>query len=64
MAVGVRNQSPDFEHLAPMLARFVANAEALPDAMTLDAGYWGENNVIACADQGVDAYIATGRLPQ
>ena len=40
MAVGVRNQSPDFEHLEPMLARFVASAGALPDVMTLDAGYW------------------------
>jgi len=23
----------------------------------------GENNANACADQGIDAYIATGRLP-
>ena len=63
VAVGVSNQSPDFEPLEPMLERIVANAGALPDVMTLDAGYWSENNVNVCADQGIDAYIATGRLP-
>ena len=31
--------------------------------MTLDAGYWSEDNARACTDQGIDAYIATGRLP-
>ena len=63
VAAGVSNQSPDFEHLEPMLERIVASAGALPAVMTMDAGYWSENNVNACADQGIDAYIATGRLP-
>ena len=63
VAVGVSNQSPDFEHLEPMLERIVASAGALPDVMTMDAGYWSESNVNVCADQGIDAYIATGRLP-
>jgi hypothetical protein len=71
VAVGVSNQSPDFEHLEPMLQRIVASAGALPDVMTMDAGYWSENNVNVCADQGIDAYnryaeakgYATGRLP-
>jgi hypothetical protein len=31
--------------------------------MTLDAGYWSEENAQLCADRGIDAYIATGRLP-
>ena len=64
VAVGVMsNQPPDFEHLEPMLERIVASVGALPDVMTKVAGYWSENNVNACADQGIDAYIATGRLP-
>ena len=63
VAIGVSNQSPDFEHLEPMLERIVASAGALPDVMTLDAGYWSENNANTCMDQGIDAYIATGRLP-
>ena len=63
VAVGVSNQPPDVEHLEPMLERIAASAGALPTVMTMDAGYWSENNANACADQGIDAYIATGRLP-
>jgi hypothetical protein len=63
VAVGVSNQPPDVEHLEPMLQRITATADALPEVMTLDAGYWSEDNAKACTDQGIDAYIATGRLP-
>ena len=63
VAVGVSNQPPDVEHLVPMLERIATSAGALPDVMTMDAGYWSEDNANACADQGIDAYIATGRLP-
>jgi hypothetical protein len=63
VAVGVSNQPPDVEHLEPMLERISACAGALPAIMTLDAGYWSEDNANACSDQGIDAYIATGRLP-
>jgi transposase len=63
VAVGVSNQPPDVEHLEPMLQRIAASAGALPEVMTLDAGYWSEDNANACADQGIDSYIATGRLP-
>ncbi len=63
VAIGVSNQPPDVEHLEPMLQRIAASAGALPDVMTLDAGYWSEGNADLCADKGIDAYIATGRLP-
>jgi transposase len=63
VAVGVSNQPPDVEHLEPMLQHSAVTAGALPDLMTMDAGYWSENNAKACSDQGIDAYIATGRLP-
>jgi hypothetical protein len=63
VAVGVSNQPPDVEHLEPMLERIAVSAGELPDVMTMDAGYWSEDNAKACADQGIDAYIATGRLP-
>jgi hypothetical protein len=63
VAVGVSNQPPDVEHLEPMLERIAASAGALPAVMTMDAGYWSEENAKACSDQGIDAYIATGRLP-
>jgi hypothetical protein len=58
----VSNQPPDVEHLDPMLERIAANAGALPDVMTLDAGYWSEDNATLCDDLGIDPYIATGRL--
>jgi hypothetical protein len=63
VAVGVSNQPPDVEHLEPMLERIAATAGALPEVMRLDAGYWSEDNAKVCLDQGIDAYIATGRLP-
>ena len=63
VAVGVSNQPPDVEHLEPMLERIATSAGALPDVMTLDAGYWSEDNAKSCSVQGIDAYIATGRLP-
>jgi transposase len=63
VAVGVSNQAPDVEHLEPMLQRIADTAGALPDVLTTDAGYWSEANATTCAEQGIDAYIATGRLP-
>ena len=46
-----------------MLRRIADSVGALPDVITKDAGYWSEDNAKACTDQGIDAYIATGRLP-
>ena len=62
VAVGVSNQPPDVEHLEPMLERIAISVGARPTVMTMDAGYWSEDNAKACADQGIDAYIATARL--
>jgi hypothetical protein len=63
VAVGVSNQPPNVEHLGPMLQRIATSSGALPDVMTMDAGYWSEDNTNGWADQGLDAYIATGQLP-
>ncbi len=63
VAVGVSNQPPDVEHLEPMLQRINSCAGEMPTVKTMDAGYWSEDNAKACSDQGIDAYIATGRLP-
>jgi hypothetical protein len=48
VAVGVSNQPPDFEHLEPMLERIATTAGALPDMMTMGAGYWTDENAKAC----------------
>ncbi len=63
VAVGVSNQPPNVEHLEPMLQRINFCAGEMPTVMTMDAGYWSEDNAKACSGQGIDAYIATGRLP-
>jgi len=63
VAVGVSNQAPDVEHLEPMVQRIADTAGALPDVLTTDAGYWSEANAEHCEQLGIDAYIATGRLP-
>jgi len=63
VAVGVSNQPPDVEHLEPMLQRIAAMAGVVPDVMTMDAGYWSEDNAKTCSNQGIDAYIATGWMP-
>ena len=63
VAVGVSNQPPDVEHLEPMLQRISSSAGEMPTVMTMDAGYWSEDNAKLCADQEIDASIATGRWP-
>jgi transposase len=61
VAIGVSNQPPDVEHFEPMLERTITNTGAPPKTFIADAGYWSETNAKACAAQGVDPYIATGR---
>jgi len=43
VAVGVSNLPPDVEHLEPMLKRIASHAGALPDVVTMDAGFWSED---------------------
>jgi hypothetical protein len=46
-----------------MVQRIAAPSVALPDVLTTDPDYWSEANADLCAEQGIDAYITTGRLP-
>lgn len=61
VAMGVSNQPPDVEHLAPMLERTIANTGGCPETFIADAGYWSEDNVSACEKRGADPHISTGR---
>ena len=61
VAVGVSNQPPDVEHLEPMLERIATTASALPGVMTMDAGYWSEDNAEICTEARTDPHIAIGR---
>jgi transposase len=62
VALGVSNQSPDCEHLIPMLDRVVENCGASPQRVSADNGYLSEENVARGSSRGIDLYIAPGRL--
>jgi transposase len=62
VALGVSNQSPDCEHLVPMLDRIVENCGVPPQRASADSGYLSEDNVARGGSRGVDLYIAAGRL--
>jgi transposase len=55
------NQSPDNEHLRPLLDQVQTNLGALPRQATADAGFWSEDNAQYCANREVDAYLSTRR---
>ncbi len=66
------NQQPDHSRISEFRRRnldalkgllFSSSAGEMPTVMTMDAGYWSEDNTKLCADQEIDASIATGRRP-
>jgi transposase len=61
VACALTNQAPDPEHLPPMLDRIEANCGATPERLSADSGYFSADNVDACEQRGVDAYLAVGR---
>ena len=61
IALAVTNQSPDAEHLVPMLVQAVANCGAKPDNFLADAGYFSEANVCEVMKWGIDPFIPPAR---
>jgi transposase len=61
VAEAVTNQSPDAEHLAPLLEQVIDNCGAAPTNLTADTGYFSEKNVAKAEALGVDPFIATER---
>jgi transposase len=51
----------DTPRLIPMVQTIEANTGELPVSLLADAGYWSEKNDEHLFEQGIDAYIATGR---
>ena len=62
VAVGVSNQSPDCQHLVPMVDRIVDNCGRAPERLSADNGYLSQSNLDRLAARGIDAYIAPGRV--
>lgn len=51
----------DAPRLIPMVETIEASTGDFPDRLLADAGYWSERNDDYLFEQGIDAYIATGR---
>jgi transposase len=63
VAAGVTQECNDKHQVEPMVERMKANLGGLcPEQMTLDNGYYSDENVEFLRQEGIDAYIATGRL--
>jgi transposase len=61
VAAAVSNQPPDAEYFAPMLERIADNCDAVPEAVTADAGYFSESNVRAAERMGAEPFISVGK---
>ena len=63
VAAGVTQECNDKHQVEPMVERLKANLRGLsPKQMSLDSGYYTDENVEFLRGEGIDAYIATGRL--
>lgn len=63
VAAGVTQECNDQRQVEPMVERLKANLGGLnPRRMSLDNGYYSDENVSFLRGAGIDAYIATGRL--
>ncbi len=63
VAQGPANNAPDNGNFGPMVEKGTDNAEASPEAVLADSGYWNEDAPEKAEDHGTEAYIATGRQP-
>jgi transposase len=62
VAAGVTRECNDKQQVESMVERMKANlGGACPKRMTLDNGYYSDDNVGVLRRAGIDAYIATGR---
>jgi transposase len=61
VAAALSNQSPDAGYFVPMLNRVVDNCDAVPAAVTADAGYFSDANMRAAEHMGAEPFIAVGR---
>jgi transposase len=63
VAAGVTQECNDKQQVEPMVERMKVNLGGLsPRRMTMDNGYYSDDNVGFLKGAGIDAYIATGRL--
>jgi transposase len=63
VAQGVTNNAADNGNFGPMVEKGTETAEASPEAVLADSGYWSEEAPDEAKACGTEAYIATGRQP-
>lgn len=61
VAQAVTNQSPDAQHLVPLLDQVIENTGLAPEVLSADTGYFSEANVRRAESLGTDPHIATAR---
>jgi len=61
VACDVSATGADTTQVEPMVVEILENVGALPEMVSLDAGYFSEANVEGLKSLGVDPYIAAGR---
>lgn len=62
VAAAVTQECNDKHQVEPMVERIKANLGELPKVMTMDNGYYTDDNVAYLAGKEIDGYIATGRV--
>ena len=62
VAAAVTQEENDQHQVEPMVERIKANLGELPKVMTMDNGYYTDDNVKYLDEKGIDGYIATGRV--
>jgi transposase len=62
IATAAMQAGNDKEQVRPMVELIKKNLGQVPKKMTMDNGYYSDENVIYLGQEGIDAYIATGRL--
>lgn len=62
VATNVTQEANDKRQVEPMVGKLKENTGGRkPGKLSADSGYFSEDNVIDLEDEGIDAYIATGR---
>lgn len=62
VATHVTQEANDKQQVKPMMEELQKQLHQFPDLLLADAGYCSEDNLLYLHTQGIDAYVATGRM--
>jgi transposase len=64
VAAALTNSAADAPQFLPVVEQIGDHLGRDPQQVSADAGYCSEANLKALAERGIDAYVATGRMPR